>query len=218
MLDHHHQCIFVHIPKCGGSSIEHVFLQLVGLDWRRRAPLLLQANDIATLGPPRLAHLRAEEYVKYKYTPQAMFDQYFKFTFVRNPWARAVSIFHNTAFNLYPDFPTYVKDRYTNKDWKASNWFSKPQVSFFMDDNGKPLVDFVGRLESINQDFEHISQQLKLGALEVPHNNKTRKESYRTVVDGALDGRDFRQFYDDESLAIISDYYRDDIKVLDYQF
>ena len=65
MISHHQKCVFVHIPKNAGQSIEHVFINLLELTWETRAPLLLRRNEHPELGPLRLAHLKAEEYVKY---------------------------------------------------------------------------------------------------------------------------------------------------------
>lgn len=93
MISHHHKSVFVHIPKCGGQSIETAFLHDIGLDWRRRAPLLLRFNDNPDLGPPRLAHLLARDYVTMGYLPKDMFDSYFKFAVVRNPYRRIVSTY-----------------------------------------------------------------------------------------------------------------------------
>ena len=58
MISHPHRTVFVHIPKCGGQSIETAFLADLGLGWKSRAPLLMGANDRPELGPPRLSHLR----------------------------------------------------------------------------------------------------------------------------------------------------------------
>jgi len=64
LISHHDKCLFVHVPKCAGQSVEMFFLDRIGLDWERRAPLLLRPNDVPALGPPRLAHLKAAEYVE----------------------------------------------------------------------------------------------------------------------------------------------------------
>lgn len=218
MLSHHHRCIFIHIPKCGGSSIEHVFVQLLGLPWQQRAPLLLRPNSIPALGPPRLAHLSAQEYVKCRYVPQSMFDDYLKFTFVRNPWARAASIYYSTAFKQYPDFLSFARARFAKSEHPKANWFSKPQVDFFLNAQGEPAVDFIGRLETINEDFAKLAERLQLINVKLQHHNKTQREAYRSRLDRDLGGKDYRCFYTDESYDIVSNYYRDDIDLLDYQF
>src|SRR5262245_2591511 len=86
MISHAQRCVFVHIPKVAGQSVEHVFVGWNNLTWKKRAPLLLRPNDNPAKGPPRLAHLRAEEYVQFGYLPPEKFASYFKFSFVRNPW------------------------------------------------------------------------------------------------------------------------------------
>lgn len=63
MICHPYRCVFVHVPKTAGMSIEHVFLGLQGLTWEKRSALLLRHNDDPAKGPPRLSHLKASEYV-----------------------------------------------------------------------------------------------------------------------------------------------------------
>src|SRR5689334_4209923 len=93
MISHRHRCLFIHIPKVAGQSIEEVFIRLHNLTWKTRAPLLLRRNDQPELGPPRLAHLKAIDYVRYCYVTPQEFNSYFKFSFIRNPWDRMVSFY-----------------------------------------------------------------------------------------------------------------------------
>ena len=50
-----------------GQSIEQVFLNSLGLTYETRKPLLLMPNAQPKIGLPYLAHLKADEYVKYHY-------------------------------------------------------------------------------------------------------------------------------------------------------
>ena len=37
MISLAHQCVFVHIPKCAGQSVETAFLNETSLAWKQRA-------------------------------------------------------------------------------------------------------------------------------------------------------------------------------------
>lgn len=168
MISHHHACIFVHIPKCGGQSIETAFLQDIGLDWPRRAPLLLRANDNPDLGPPRLAHLRARDYVALKYVPQAMFDRYFTFAVVRNPYRRIVSAYQ--YLDVAMPFAAFL-ERWLEGDGAGDlAYFMAPQADYLTDAAGQVLVDEIYRLEDIAAGFAAIQRKTGL-AVDLPHVN-----------------------------------------------
>ncbi|MFG7930138.1 sulfotransferase family 2 domain-containing protein [Campylobacter coli] len=62
-----YKCIFIHVPKVAGSSIERVIYQ----------------TDKWLVG-----HVKASDYTKFD---KDKFDSYFSFGFVRNPYDRVVS-------------------------------------------------------------------------------------------------------------------------------
>lgn len=71
MISHQYKCIFVHIPRCGGSSIE---AWIAGKDW--------------WLVERETKHMLASQ-AKIRYREH--WDNYFKFSIVRNPLSRVVS-------------------------------------------------------------------------------------------------------------------------------
>ena len=64
MITHQFKCVFVHIPKTAGQSVEHFFLNLHQLTWQEKERLLLVKNTDPNKGPERLAHMTAAEYVQ----------------------------------------------------------------------------------------------------------------------------------------------------------
>ena len=235
MISHHHKCIFVHIPKNAGQSIEHVFLNLLNLDWETRAPLLLRYNDRAELGPPRLAHLRAQEYVSYRYLSQELFEEYFKFTFVRNPWSRMVSIYKYLKFNQKYEFKSFLKNAFKNKVWRDDYWFVRPQSDFVCTEDGKLLVDFVGKFETLQEDFNDICTKIALAPIKIPHVNKSNvkpKPSLHPIrfieyVNYQISQINLKQiptfkkyqdYYDHESIEIVAELYKRDIELFGYKF
>ncbi|XQW85910.1 sulfotransferase family 2 domain-containing protein [Thalassotalea piscium] len=234
MISHPHKCIFIHIPKVAGQSVESIFVELNHLTWAERAPLLLRPNSEPTQGPPRLAHLKATEYTQYGHISQETFDHYFKFTFVRNPWARLVSEYnyrkqHGDSDYQLPFkefvltcFPTKDKDDYS----KAKDYYRHiiPQCEFIYDDNGNCLVDYIGRYESIQAGFNEVCRALSLDEMPLPYKNKTLKgvklykEKWLAMFGVNTHKKHYSQYYDTETQQFVADYYAKDIQLFDYKF
>lgn len=172
MISHHHRAVFVHVPKTGGRSIEQVFLNLLGLDWETRAPLLLRPNENPGLGPPRLAHLRAVDYVRYRYLPEDLYAAYFVFGFVRNPWHRVVSLYRYLGFATTLTLTDFVTGP-LRQGVLGGDWFLSPQFDY-LSDAGRLMVDFVGRFERLQADFDHVCERLNLPPQRLPWINATR--------------------------------------------
>jgi len=197
MISHPHKTIFIHIPKCGGQSIETCFLSDLGLSWKNRQPLLLHRNNNLEIGPPRLGHMTCEEYIKYHYASQEMFLDYYSFSILRDPVSRVISIynylqpkqffyskidFNSFLFKWLPFHLNSVLDSQSNHpkrlDSKILNgnlyWFIKPQSSYILNSEGAMLVKDVFMLEDINRAFPLIKQKSNLSS-ELVHVNKSKK-------------------------------------------
>lgn len=232
MICHHYKTVFIHVPKTAGQSIEHLFLDLLGLTWETRAPLLLRKNETPELGPPRLAHLRAQDYVRYKYMTQEQFDSYAKFSFVRNPWDRMVSFYKYSNKSGEMEFKQYLMEKFVHEDWKKNYWFVRPQSEYIYDSNNQLMVDFVGRFENLQADFNKLSELIGIGILKLPYANKSEKKPVELTSMFAKTKklfaqannipkarhRNYRDYYDEESRRLIAELYERDIKLLDYSF
>lgn len=235
MICHEYKCIFVHIPKTAGQSVEHVFLNLLGLTWETRAPLLLRHNDRPELGPPRLAHLRADEYVQFRYLSQEMFDEYFKFSFVRNPWSRMVSIYKYLGYHNEQHFKMFVFGDFVNTVFRKKHWLVGPQHEFVYSRDGQLLVDKLGRFEDIQSDFGAVCREIGIPDVKLPHVNSSKSKAVGSAHDGFThrlkriiktiggagkipDYQNYQEYYDQETIDMVGKIYSKDIDLFKYDF
>jgi hypothetical protein len=206
VISDRHRCIFVHIPRCAGTSIEDVL-------WpgsRREEELWMgfvdqYHNRYQTGG---LQHLLARQ-IRQEVGDER-FSSYFKFTVVRNPFDRAVSQFAYMkqrpdlrSFIGMPEdasFPEYVA---LIRGERHVQW--EPQSSFVVDLDGELLVDFIGRFEALDSDMSRVLSRLGLAPDVTPHRN-------------ASDRRAYASYYTAECQAQVEDMYREDIDRFGYAF
>jgi len=174
MISTKHKTIFVHIPKVAGQSIETLFLDDLGLDWDQRHELLMRKKKPQEKGPHRLAHLRAKDYVSLGYVDATTFEAFFKFSFVRNPYARVLSLYHYLGYSRIISVEKFI-EKVLAKNVKEDHFFYQSQYDYLYDEEGDRLVDYVGKLEKISEDIEHVLVKSGLQGKKMPHVNKSEK-------------------------------------------
>jgi len=218
MLSSKYRCLFVHIPKTAGQSIEHFFLKHHNLSWKERAPLLLKYNPDPAKGPERLAHLTAAEYVQYGYMTRKELRTYFKFSFVRNPWARIVSEYNFAKYHQTMSFKDFVTNgRPTENSYSDAYRHVLPQYDFLHDDQGNLLVDFIGRFENLQTDFNHVCSRLGFKETLLPRINVSTSDILSNMVKRS-NRSDYTEYYDAETKRTIETVYQKDIQTFDYRF
>lgn len=187
------RCIFVHIPKTAGISLCKTLF-----------------------GSRGGGHHTARAY-RAIFGRQA-FEQYFKFTFVRNPWDRLVSAyaflskggmnerdqaFGQSVLGRYPNFEDFVMRWLDEKNIYTQIHFV-PQWEFVVDGWGRQCMDFVGRFERIDDDFRFIMAQLGRGG-SLPMTNASKRS-------------DYRDYYNTRTRRRVEDVYRRDVEEFEYLF
>jgi hypothetical protein len=142
------------------------------------------------------------------------FANMFKFCFVRNPWDKVVSEFRFRIWTYQNDltpetsFTQWVNLAYVNKDPKYHDWpkMFLPQLEWITDEKGEIAVDFVGRFENVQNDFDRISDAIKIDRQSLRHENRSRK------------GDSYRNYYNSETKAIVEKLFKADIEYFGYEF
>ena len=223
------ECIFVHIPKAAGRSVEMYFMNRLNLDRENEAhreQVLLNDNDDPARGTQKLSHLSAAEYVRCGHISQQDFDRYYKFSFVRNPWSRLVSEYRYRNFLSHRSFKDFVMNKLPEPGWDDKYRHVMPQTEMLYDDNGHLLVDFVGKFETLQQDFDQVCEQLEFAESQLPHINSSDKKSRelrrkaRNILHRNKESslRTYTDFYDEETREFVSALYQTDIENFDYSF
>lgn len=208
--------IFVHIPKTGGASIESIIWPPIS---ERTEEQLWNGmidkfhNKYQTGG---LQHLHAEQ-IK-KEIGEQRFNEYYKFSIVRNPWERTISqFFYLKKRTDLLDFIGLKKSvslkEYLKRIQQKLHVQWEPQYKFLLNSNGDLLVDFIGRFEHLERDTECALRaidninftSLYREGFQMPHLNKGNHKHYS-------------EYYDDESKEIVADIYAEDIKEFHYCF
>jgi len=227
MICREHNCLFVHIPKTGGQSVEQFFMDLLGLNWDQdREKLLLQANPDRTRGTEKLAHLSAAEYIDCGYVSREEFSRLFKFSFVRNPWDRLLSEYRYRNYFHHRSFRDFVLNKLPRPGWHDQYRHIMPQYDMLHDRQGNLMVDFVGRFEDLQGDFDRVCERLGIADSRLPHRNRSDKKSrdlkrkIRNLLylNGENQRHNIADFYDDETREAVARYYANDIRTFGYRF
>ncbi len=208
--------LFVHIAKTGGTSVRAA---LEGLRWKDPwyLPMFLcsrlshlSGHRIATKLPRHAKAIAAREML-----PKEVFERLFKFAFVRNPWDLQVSSYHH----IRRERPQYLGGNETFEAflrWKLDperpyqfhvDTSIELQSDYLIDLHGNIIVDFIGRYERFQQDFETACQRINVPTPALPHRRQARDRN-----------KDYRRYYTDDTAALIADYFRQDIELLQYSF
>ncbi len=222
VISHTHKFIYFPIPKVANSSVR-AFLgkQILCEDY-------LSLND-------DLTYMHRLPFERIKIKDVEKYDDYFKFTFVRNPYSRIVScyvdkilkefdetgdIHFRAARRYYPDF--YSKLRPGMSFYQFVKVISKipdeySDVHFISQHKllSKDLkkaninnipIDFYGRFEDFDHDFSRIFNYIGLKFRNTPH---FKKRTYK---------KDYKFFYRQKTVELIKNRYKEDLKLFNYDF
>ncbi|MDH3651586.1 MAG: sulfotransferase family protein [Saprospiraceae bacterium] len=205
LLSHSKKFIFVHIYKTGGTSTRKV---LEPYDYSYN--VFHKVKSVFKKGhavKPKLCHKHAKALEIKEAVGPEVFNRYFKFAFVRNPWDWQVSLYHyalkdqtNKHHKIISGFKTF--EEYIS--WRTTEE-KVLQREFIYDGQDNCMVDFIGKFENLSADFSEICDKIGIGSIDLPHLNKTKR-------------KDFKDYYNDKTQRMVAEAYADDIKTFGYSF
>lgn len=180
-------------------------------------PYFSQQIDRERLYGQDLQHMTAAGLRDALQQQAGVFERYFKFSIVRNPWDRLVSVFawsnqkwargeelseaefESSVTRLHELF---AASRSQGKPLRVAPHFA-PQLHFLVDRERRPLVDFVGRYENLHADWRHIRQRIGLQS-DLPQRMRSHHRPYQS-------------YYNAATQAMVAEIYAEDIAAFDYR-
>lgn len=194
MISHKKKFIFIHIPGTAGTSIEHALeeyqsgklINQGGGIWRADEETTLMIKEIlgkeVSLNPKHIAAKDWKKVLGKKY------KDYYKFTVVRNPIDKAVSLY---KFNK--KLPSH------QPKWVIN------QSMFITDEKNNIIIDDIFKFENLEEDWKKLCNKLNIKYKPLPHKNNRnpKKESVDKI-------------FPEKEINYIQNTLKDDFNLLGY--
>jgi len=185
--------IFIHTGRTGGNAMHRGVFEKVIPDVVNSVNLEKPVND-----------------VKWK--------DFFKFTFVRNPWDKMVSAYYLKKYGAWHvpleslppdvDFEYFIKNVAWDKEGTPRNYhWIEQQLAIKSVVDGSIWVDFIGKFENIENGWKTVCEKIGINE-KLPHTNENRRKL----------SKPYQEYYNDETRAIVEEKFKRDIEMFGYSF
>lgn len=199
MISHSKKFIFIHIPKSGGTSVNSALKQYCEFP---------PETQPGTRNPNILEVYKKHINIETMKQSGVDINDYFKFSIVRNSWARVLSLyFHRiqldsrTIDTQEKNFNDWVKNVFLNEKLSHRYWANQLD---YITINGVMVVDQIIRFENLLVGWDEVCKKLQIEC-QLPHHYKTVHSKYS-------------DYYNEESKNIVHNIFKRDIKLFDYEF
>lgn len=180
MILENKKLVFVHAPRTSGTSIEKAILNGLVQD--------------------SMKHLKASQYKKM--IGNLQWESYYKFSIVRNPWDRVISMYHQKYFQDI-GIRSGKSLKYFLSNYTPAPWEHGIQCSDYIDEKLNLIIKYENRVEGLNLLYEQTG-------IFVDSNISERSDN-RT-------DKDYKKFYDSETIEIVKNMFYNDIQNFNYDF
>ncbi|MEX0732349.1 MAG: sulfotransferase family 2 domain-containing protein [Aquisalimonadaceae bacterium] len=217
LISYSRNFLFVHIAKTGGTSVRAALRRYRWGSWYS-IPLALASAASQVTRPRHKLGLKFPRHAKavaaLEMLPAEVYQGFFKFVIVRNPWDLQVSSYHHILREKpevlagVSDFGDFLRRKFDPErpyDYML-DISAELQHEYITDLRGNVIVDFIGRYENLAEDFHAICQRIGIPTPELPHLRK------------ATDRKDYRSYYTDALAEMVASHYHRDLEILHYTF
>ena len=217
MIIHEKKLIFIHVPKTAGTSITHSLLTET-LGYETTGTIYQLPKEIKkkysigsskySIGSEGVLRTHSSALNIQQHISKKIWNSYYKFAFVRNPWDRLVSSYH---FFISRDgnklsFKKYINN-YLDERHKHDKYTHQTQTQLsYISSNGEILVDDIFQYENLLPSLKVIETKSKAVFSPIRHWKKREiRKPYNT-------------YYTPVTRDIVHEYYYDDIQLFKYKF
>ena len=215
MICHKHKCIFIHVTKCAGSSIESAF----GIDLRKHDGQTSRLFGWDQHNELYLQHATPQQLIDNNLITREQFDSYYKFIVIRNPWERIVSGYNfvlrrkhmrfsfDTFYNFLGKNGKFHKRMNESSERGFLGYHLIPQKEYFFLDSVKIKYDLVIDFENIDHGFKTLINDLKLPSdfFDVKQNIGKQKKHYS-------------YYFNKRNKNLFENIFKEDIDFFNYEF
>ena len=200
-FSHSHKLMLISNWKCGCSTIAELFAPITEFDWDTRA----ECRRIFGKDYDEMAHypakLMRQEFARLGWD----FAEYTSISEVRNPWARAVSLYANVSRvgfeGSFEDFvinelPTWQSG--LQRRWNSYEMFHE---------RGRRIVDYIIRIEHLEEELRPVVER-HWPDLQLDYTMRSNTGNHKP----------FRDYYTDKTSALVAEFFAYDIETFGYRF
>ena len=195
------------MPKTATHTVRYALRPFLGNDDEEHCFLYKPSKlNIDAFKERKNGHFSVDE-IK-PHLSEEIWQTYFKFAFVRNPWDRFVSIcfFHYKAIQKNPKIAdNFLLELISRPASDIPHQF-RPQSTYLFDSHGNSPIDFIGKFENLQADFDVLCEKAGIPQSNLGQVNQSRHDNYTRYYSSPL----LKQK--------VSERYIDDIRNFDYKF